>query len=222
MLGNQVCVLPILFFSAFIVYSQDWTLKTPPRSGADPNWNASFESEHFAVWYSSQFPCSESQARGGLNQLETIFDFYVNEKQFATGILNRNPNYKVNCCIIENGLYGGLDSEGHPGMWIGVGALADKWGLAHEFTHALQGVTGGFRGGRENYTGWFWECHANWMPHQLFREKPHCSEMYLRMSNLYYGSHRCRYCNWQFLEYLIWAPAKPAWQRLLISVYKRM
>jgi hypothetical protein len=22
------------------------------------------------------------------------------------------------------------------------------------------------------------------------------------MSNLYYGSHRCRYCNWQFLEYL--------------------
>ena len=118
-------------------------------------------------------------------------------------MLTRNPNYKINLCIIESGLYGGLDTQGHPGMWMGVGGLSDNWGLAHEFCHALQGVTGGFRGsGRENYVGWFWECHANWMPHQLYPNNPHCTEMYTRMANLYWGSHRCRYCNWQFLEYL--------------------
>lgn len=192
-----------LVFSVVLSLLADvWTLRTPPRSGNDPNWNAHFESDHFAVWYSDQYPCTEAMAKTGLNQLEKVLDFYVNQKNFCPQILTRNPNYKVNLCVIADGLYGGLDAQGHPGMWMGVGGLADNWGLAHEFCHALQGATGGFRGGRENYSGWFWECHANWMPHQLYPDNPHCTEMYTRMADLYYGSHRCRYCNWQLLEYL--------------------
>ncbi|NLP01565.1 MAG: avirulence protein [Fibrobacter sp.] len=203
MLSAIVKITVLVLFAVNYLFADVWTLRKPPRSGGDPDWNACYESDHFAVWYSSQYSCTQAQAQKGLNQLENVLDFYVNQKNFCPKVLTRNPNYKINLCIIESGLYGGLDTQGHPGMWMGVGGLSDNWGLAHEFCHALQGVTGGFRGsGRENYVGWFWECHANWMPHQLYPNNPHCTEMYTRMANLYWGSHRCRYCNWQFLEYL--------------------
>ncbi|MBN1308613.1 MAG: hypothetical protein JXA18_11885 [Chitinispirillaceae bacterium] len=182
-------------------HAQDWQVRTPPRAGGDPNWNAHYDSDHFSVWYSSEYSVSQSDAQTGLTQLEKVFNHHVVEKRFGEKILSRSPQYKVNCCIIASGLYGGLDAQGYPGMWIGSGGLRDNWGLAHEFTHGLQGVTGGFQGGRENYPGWFWECHANWMPHQMYPDNTHCAELYIRMANLYYGSHRCRYCNWMFLEY---------------------
>jgi len=69
-----------------------WTVRTPSRAANEPNWNAHYDSDHFAVWYSSQFSCTESQAKTGLDQLEKVFDFYVNQKKFATKILNRSTN----------------------------------------------------------------------------------------------------------------------------------
>jgi hypothetical protein len=91
------------------------------------------------------------------------------------------------------------------GMWIGPGALADHWGLAHEFMHGVQSVSGGMScGSGPNYCGWIYESHANFMPHQLteYRADVHCSEMSFNMPHLYLGSTRDRYCNWQFMEYL--------------------
>jgi hypothetical protein len=89
------------------------------------------------------------------------------------------------------------------GMWIGPGATSDHWGLAHEFTHALQASTGGLA--NSPYTGWIWESHANWQAHQLSEfhsSNAHCSEMLPNFPHLYLGSTRDRYCNWQFMEYL--------------------
>lgn len=192
----------IIVFTLSIFAADNWAVRTPPRGGNDPNWNAHYDSDHFSVWYSSQFSVSQSDAQTGLNLLEKTFQHHVIEKKFADQLLDRNPQYKINLCIIENGLYGGTDPEGYPGMWMGAGGLRDNWGIAHEFTHSLQGVTGGFTSHGTNYVGWFWECHANWMPHQMYPDNTHCAELYIRMANLYWGSHRCRYCNWMFLEYL--------------------
>jgi len=110
-------------------------------------------------------------------------------------------------------------SEGHafggtignplaPGMWLSSGAVSDKWALAHEFMHGLQSMAGGMGGGvtnsGTNFRGWFFESHANLMPHVVYPGEIHyCAEMYTRMSNRYLGSTRNRYCNWQFFEYVI-------------------
>src|SRR3546814_15054661 len=88
------------------------------------------------------------------------------------------------------------------GMWIGPGGVRDRFGLAHEFTHALQALTGAFRA--SPYSQWLWESHANWMAHQLpeFRANTHFSVLPVNYPHLYYGSSRVRYCNWPFLAYV--------------------
>ncbi|AUX44353.1 uncharacterized protein SOCE26_058170 [Sorangium cellulosum] len=118
------------------------------------------------------------------------------------------------------------------GMWVGPGAARDPWGLAHEFMHGVQSMTQAFPdcGG----TGcWIFESHANWMPHQIWRDNVHCSEMLPNMPHLYYGNTRDRYCNWQLFEFLkdkhcygavndMWAYQAPSgqrdpWQKLMLS-----
>jgi hypothetical protein len=184
-----------------ILFADIWQLRQPKINPGDPAWTKNYSSDHFAIWYGDTTPIAETAAKKGLDSLEMILDFYVNRKNFAPNLLTISPKYKVNCHVIKNGwAFGGLDSYGAPGMWLAALAVEDKWALAHEFCHSLQGVTGGFT--ESPYVGWFWECHANWMPHQLWPTEIHCSELYLRMAQLYYGSTRCRYCNWQFLEYL--------------------
>src|SRR5690606_29640490 len=98
--------------------------------------------------------------------------------------------------------------------------------------HGVQASTQGFPdcGG----TGcWIYESHANWMPHQIYRDDVHCSDMLVNAPHLYYGSTRNRYCNWQFFEFLkdkhcyeavneMWTYDAPAgqrdpWQKLLLS-----
>jgi len=92
------------------------------------------------------------------------------------------------------------------GMWVGPGATADHWGLAHEFTHAVQSQTKGLAcGGSTNYCGWIYESHANWQAQQTAEYHTtdvHCSEMLANAPHLYLGSTRHRYCNWQFMEFL--------------------
>lgn len=132
-------------------------------------------------------------------------------------------------------LWGGGWSRGgisYMGMWIGPGAATDSWGLAHEFMHGVQSTTQGF----PNCGGvgcWIYESHANWAPHQIFRNNVHCSEMLANMPHLYYGNTRDRYCNWQFFEFLkdkhcpsavneMWTYQAPngqrdPWQKLMLS-----
>jgi hypothetical protein len=115
-----------------------------------------------------------------------------------------DKKFKVSVVIHSDyGLTGGGWGSGYMGMWIGPGATSDHWGLAHEFTHALQSSTGGLA--NSQYTGWIWESHANWHAHQLAEfhdSNVHCSEMLPNFPHLYLGSTRDRYCNWQFMEYL--------------------
>jgi hypothetical protein len=85
----------------------------------------------------------------------------------------------------------------YAGMWVGPGAAKDNWGLAHEFMHGVQSLTPAFSecGGQGC---WIFESHANWMPHQIYRDNVHCSEMLVNAPHLHYGNTRDRYCNWQF------------------------
>ena len=69
------------------------------------------------------------------------------------------------------GLTGGGFGNGFMGMWIGPGATADHWGLAHEFMHSVQSTTRGLQcqgpPSTQAYCGWIYESHANWRAQQL-------------------------------------------------------
>lgn len=161
-----------------------------------------YETTHFAFrWTGSTVTVAQAQAAGVL--LEQIWDVYMNTVGFTEPYCDTATKYKVNIDINSSyGLSGGTTGTRDMGMWIGPGALADNWGLAHEFAHALQGSSMGMRD--SPYVGWIWESHANWMAHQLpkYRGEVHCSEMLVNGPHLYFGSTRDRYCNWQFWEYL--------------------
>ncbi len=201
----------------------------------------SVNSDRFTVWYSKNAgdcaSLTDQQIQTALNELENIYDVYVNQKGFQppySATTSANQKYKMGVYVLRNGsnctnapnstcgrntCCGGTTTcdEGHafggtignaPGMWLSSGAVSDKWALAHEFMHGLQTMTGGMSGGSTNsgtnFTGWFYESHANLMPHQVYPSEVHyCAEMYTRTAQLYLGSTRNRYCNWQFFEYLI-------------------
>ncbi|HSQ42949.1 MAG TPA: DUF6055 domain-containing protein [Fibrobacteraceae bacterium] len=139
----------------------------------------------------------------GLNYLESVWSTYIDDIGFVIPEEDSTTKHRIRVYLypasIMSGLYGGADDYG-AAMWIGPGALLDHWGLAHEFTHGLQSLSGGMQG--TDYGSWVYESHANWMAHQEIPSNTHCSEMLVDYPYLYYGSTRDRYCNWQFLEYL--------------------
>jgi len=167
------------------------------------------ESAHFAV-HAPLGTITAAQCQNATTTLESV----IWPAYFGAPILLPEPycdsatKYKASITIHSDwGLTGGGWGNGYMGMWVGPGATADHWGLAHEFMHAVQGQTKGLacQGDQSsNYCGWIWESHANFMPHQLaeYRSDVHCSEMLVNAPHLYLGSTRDRYCNWQFMEYL--------------------
>ena len=176
--------------------------------GPDPS-HAGFrlisESAHFAIY--SDEAISSTAAQQALNTLEnTIWrTFFGAPIYMKEPLCNVSAKTKASIHVHSNwGLTGGSWAAGRMGMWIGTGALADHWGLAHEFAHAVQSVSGGMQCNRSNTCGWVFESHANFMSHQLpeFRSNVHCSEMLVNTPHLYLGSTRDRYCNWQFMEFL--------------------
>ena len=155
---------------------------------------------------------SKADAQAAIDELENVFSYYTDSLGWMLPF-PKSPDKKLksNVYVFDNSvmaaLYGGqdyvkgLNNEYGPGMWIGVGSLKDRWGMAHEFAHGLQGVAGWM--GNNSHTGWMAECHANWMAHQYISDDAHyCSEALINFPYLYYGSTRDRYCNWQFLEHL--------------------
>ncbi|WP_405339536.1 T9SS type A sorting domain-containing protein [Fibrobacter sp.] len=178
------------------------------------------ESAHFEVCkkpttddgQANNVTISTADAQAAIDELENVFSFYTDSLGWMLPF-PKSPEKKLksNVYVYDNSvmaaLYGGqdyvkdLNGEYGPGMWIGVGSLKDRWGMAHEFAHGLQGVAGWL--GNNSHTGWMAESHANWMAHQYISEDAHyCSEALINFSYLYYGSTRDRYCNWQFLEHL--------------------
>lgn len=171
---------------------------------ADPNARLPlrYETPHFAFhWQGDLVPADVARAAG--DHLEAVWTYFLDTLDFPAPDCATPAKRKANIFVAPDyGLSGGVDDAGNIGMWIGPGGLKDRFGLAHELTHALQGGTGAFRD--TPYGGWLWESHANWMTVQLpeFRGNTHCSVLSVNHPHLYFGSTRVRYCNWQFLEYL--------------------
>lgn len=177
--------------------------------GPDPD-HAGFplvkESQHFAIY--SDESISASTAQAALDTLEnTVWTtFFGSPMYMKEPLCNSSTKIKASVHVHSDwGLTGGSWAQGRMGMWIGPGALADHWGLAHEFTHSVQSVHGGMICNQSNTCGWIFESHANWQAQQLPEYRTtnvHCSEMLPNAPHLYLGSSRDRYCNWQFMEFL--------------------
>jgi hypothetical protein len=181
-----------------------WT--DPGSSTNDP---LQCESAHFAV-HAPSGTITAQQCMNATDTLETTIwpTFFGSPIFFPEPYCATSKKYKASIVIhTDYGLMGGGWGSGYMGMWVGPGATSDHWGLAHEFTHAVQSTTKGLACGgaaSNNTCGWIYESHANWHAHQLpeYRGDVHCSEMLPNAPHLYLGSTRDRYCNWQFMEYL--------------------
>lgn len=184
------------------------TAGTWTAGGPDPDHSAFKlikESAHFAIY--SDETISDATAQGALDTLENIVwkTYFGSPIFFKEPLCNSATKNKASIHVHSDwGLTGGAWSASRMGMWIGTGALQDHWGLAHEFMHAVQSVSGGMACNQSNTCGWIYESHANFMPHQLseYRGDVHCSEMLVNAPHVYLGSTRDRYCNWQFMEFL--------------------
>nr|WP_143840514.1 Svx/AvrXca family virulence/avirulence protein [Novosphingobium panipatense] len=175
---------------------------TDPSDAANSALPLQMESAHFALHWKPGTVDAEV-ARAASAHLEYVWNYFLGTLRFPEPHCGSAEKFKVNAYVgVGYGLTGGTDQLGHMGMWIDPGALKDRFGLAHELTHALQAATGRLMD--SPYTGWLFESHANWMTVQLpeFRQNTHCSVLLKQYPHLYYGSTRTRYCNWQFLEYL--------------------
>jgi hypothetical protein len=175
---------------------------TDPSDAANSALPLQMESEHFALHWKPD-TVEPDVAKAATKHLEYVWNYFLGTLKFPEPHCGSTTKFKVNAYIgVGYGLTGGADELGHMGMWIDPGALKDRFGLAHELTHALQAGTGRLMD--SPFTGWLFESHANWMTVQLpeFRENTHCSVLLKQYPHLYYGSTRSRYCNWQFLEYL--------------------
>jgi hypothetical protein len=162
-----------------------------------------YTSAHFAARWNatSGVPLTQAQTQTGLNLLEQIWTKYITELVFSKPYANDAVKYKVDVNVSNQGwASGGGTGANHPGMWLHYNAFQDPGALAHEFTHSIQYATRGLRD--SEFTGWFWESHAEWMRHQFFRDQVNCAEMLVNYPHLYYGSTRDRYCNWQFWEFI--------------------
>lgn len=161
-----------------------------------------YETAHFAFrWKDGDVKMTDAIAAG--SYMERVWDTFLGPMAFPEPYCDTANKHKANINIDPTfGLNGGPTDVRDMGMWVGPLALKDGWGLAHEFTHALQGSSLGLR--QSHFTGWFWESHANWMAHQVPENNnfTHCSEAVVNFPHIYYGSTRDRYCNWLFFEHL--------------------
>jgi Family of unknown function (DUF6055) len=187
------------------------------------------QSAHFAV-HAPSGTITAAQCTQATDQLENVIwpNLFGSPIYFPEPYCSSATKYKASIVIHSDyGLTGGGWGTGYMGMWVGPGATADHWGLAHEFMHAVQSTTRGLSCGgnaNSNFCGWIYESHANWRAFQLpeyHTTNVHCSEYLDNAPHLYLGSTRDRYCNWQFMEYLkdrfcysavnaIWTAATPS------------
>jgi hypothetical protein len=168
------------------------------------------QSAHFAV-HAPTGTITTAQCTQATDELENVIwpNLFGSPIFFPEPYCNSATKYKASIVIHSDyGLTGGGWGSGYMGMWVGPGATADHWGLAHEFMHAVQSTTKGLSCGganTSNFCGWIYESHANWRSFQLpeyHTTNVHCSEYLDNAPHLYLGSTRDRYCNWQFMEYL--------------------
>ncbi len=166
------------------------------------------QSAHFAV-HSPAGTITAAQCTAATDQLENVvWPLYFGSPMYLPEPFCKSATKSKVSVVIHSdyGLTGGCWGNGLPGFWIGPGATADHWGLAHEFMHSVQCSVGtGLSCGQSNTCGWIYESHANWAAQQqpeYHTSNVHCSELSVNAPHLYAGSTRVRYCDWQFMEYL--------------------
>jgi len=173
----------------------------------DASYTQTKASDHFQLFWKNvtDYTMTTAGADSILAGLEAVWDFHVAKNGFPYWP-NKSKSYKGHIYIVTDGWASAGGLANGPGMWLARGAASDFWALAHEYTHGLQIGTGGFNnsasGAKNDFGMWFFESHANWMANQMHPDVAHCSEMYTRQQELYSGSSRNRYCNWQLSEYL--------------------
>ncbi len=175
---------------------------TDPNDRVNASMPLRYETEHVAFHWAGDL-VSQADAQAAGKHLEYVWQQFIKGIGFPEPDCGSATKRKVNVFIgADYGLTGGADGLGQLGMWIGPGGINDRFGLAHEMTHAFQVGSGGLQD--SPFSGWLFESHANWMTHQLpeFRGDTHCSVLSVNYPHLYFGSTRVRYCNWQFLEFV--------------------
>jgi Family of unknown function (DUF6055)/Cellulose binding domain len=150
-----------------------------------------------------------------LNQLETLYSFYVNTMKFTpeTGLL---AQYKIIVIITRTWNRTALDAWATGGSvdgTVGViniapaAAQPGSWGLAHELGHVFQNYTFMGRSGfgfTDASAGTFWETSAEYMAMQVYPDTAAGDlTRFLRTENLAYSSSRHHYGNWMLVQYLV-------------------
>jgi hypothetical protein len=111
--------------------------------------------------------------------------------------------HKINVFITGSGLEKHREgfAFGAEGIVIHPNALgAGSSVVPHEFTHAIQYYSKGFR--NSPFAGWFWECHANWSTHQFMPGHPPVLAGYVGRTHYELNSSRHNYGSWPFLQTL--------------------
>jgi hypothetical protein len=150
-----------------------------------------------------------------LNQLESTYDFYVNQMQFTpeTGLLAQHKIIVIitrtwsNSPNLEAWATGG-SVDGRVGI-INIAPAAaapGSWGLAHESAHVFQNYTFLGRPGMgftHQSAGTFWETSAEFMAMQVYPTGGAGDlTRFIRTENLRYDSSRHHYGNWMLLQYI--------------------
>ena len=124
----------------------NWSIAaTDPDDGTNLALPVQYETTHFAFhWKGDLVSLADAQAAG--EHLEYVWGEFVGRIGFPQPDCRRPDKRKANIYIAADyGLSGGADLLGQMGMWIGPGGVRDRFGLAHEFAHALQAMTGAYR-----------------------------------------------------------------------------
>ncbi|RXZ31730.1 hypothetical protein EO081_10990 [Sphingomonas desiccabilis] len=159
---------------------------TDPADQANARLPLRRETDHFALhWVGELVTAADAEAAG--KHLEYVWGEFIGRIGYPEPDCTRAEKRKVSVFVgADYGLIGGADNLGQLGTWIGLGGVRDRFGLAHERTHALQVGSGGLRD--SPFTGWLFESHANWMTHQLpeFGPRPiaRCCRSTIRTSTL--------------------------------------
>ena len=148
---------------------------------------------------------SEEETVIFLNEANRVLNYYTEELKYA------NPDIRVTVWIAPEGGIAGGGEQDNPDFAIPANIIRDilanepRGDIAHELMHTLQAATGGMT--ESEYSKWFWESHAEFM-RVLYLTKHNtnyvgCASALVNSPQLYYGTTRNRYCNWQFWAFLM-------------------
>ncbi|PUZ25384.1 multidrug transporter [Chitinophaga parva] len=172
------------------------TVFIPTEFSTDPylsTWSyaRSYQSANFVVFWGNVVgtnPATYADPNLAFNPqaicdtLEKIYTRYIADIKFCSDAPTKNlGKYKI--IIIMNDTwgtggpsgwaFGGAYDNTIGAMWVHPNATRDGGVISHELTHSLQGMisiqentTGG--GFNTDATGFFWECHANYMRTQMY------------------------------------------------------